>query len=109
MPKIFYDVIHFFTLGFMKEYIVLGIMGGFLCGCYLFFRSGALLSAWGKNPKSKKKPGFSYLYCSFLRFVRIKCMVCFCLVAALSGLCIDGRGHYLSVFQIDIWKNTRIF
>lgn len=54
MPKIFYDVIHFFTLGFMKEYIVLGIMGGFLCGCYLFFRSGALLSAWGKNPKSKK-------------------------------------------------------
>ena len=47
-------MLHFFTLGYMPQYVPIGIVLGLICGAYTFFRTAGLIRALGRNPKSAK-------------------------------------------------------
>lgn len=43
----------FFTLGYMSEYLPVGIAFGVIIGVYTFFRLRSFLRSFGKDPKTK--------------------------------------------------------
>lgn len=45
---------HFFTLGYMPQYLPYGIVIGLICAVYAFFRTKGLIRSLGKDPKSGK-------------------------------------------------------